>query len=189
MEPLILACRADGMPTGWMEKWYGMVGKEKAARLRRMPERKAALSLVGELLARYGVGKEAGVRAQEIQMGREPSGKPIVVFPQGHHFNISHSGDWCVCAVARVPVGIDIQRMDEVRFGAIARRYFQPEEQLQYERAEDRKRMFYTLWTKREALGKCVGVGLRPLPETLPPMVFRWKTWEDYRLCVCWESP
>lgn len=188
MEPMVWICRVHGMPSGWMRGWDRILHGEKAERLRRMPEPKAALSLTGELLARYGVWKWSGVPPTEIRFAVQDSGKPIATFPQGYFFNISHSGDLCACAVAQVPVGVDIQKMEPVRFDAIAKRYFAPQEQAGYQQAEDPKTMFYTLWTKREAIGKCIGVGLRPLPERLPPMQLRWKTLGEYRLCVCWED-
>lgn len=187
MEPMVLVCRVRGMPEGWERAWYGRVGGEKAERLRRMPAGKAALSLTGELLARYGLWKLTGVPPREMRFEVQPGGKPVVTVPQGYAFNVSHSGDLCVCAVGTAPVGIDVQKMGTVRFDAIARRWFTPDEQKEYGQAEDREGMFYTLWTKREAVGKCLGVGLRPLPETLPPMKLRWETLGDYRLCVCWQ--
>lgn len=184
MEPRVWVCRVAKMPCGWERFFSG----EKTARLQRMPEQKASLSMAGELLARYGLWKLSGVSPKEMGFAVQASGKPVVTFPKGYHFNISHSGDLCACAVARVPVGVDIQKMDTVRFDAIAKRYFQPDELREYQQADDPKMMFYTLWTKREAIGKCVGVGLRPLPEKLPPMQLRWKTLGEYRLCVCWEG-
>lgn len=188
MEPMVLVCRVRGMPPGWMTGWYPWLSSEKAARLRRMPVSKAELSLTGELLARYGLWKMSGVPPGEMEFSVLASGKPVVVFPHGYHFNISHSGEFCACAVARVPVGIDIQKMGNVRFDAIARRFFSLEEQEQYGQSVELETMFYTLWTKREAVGKCVGSGLRALPEPLPAMQLRWKTLGEYRLCVCWEG-
>lgn len=188
MEPRVFLCRVSGMPPGWTRDWAGVAGGEKAVRLRRMPEPKAALSLTGELLARYALRELSGIPANQLRFAVQESGKPVLESPQGYYFNVSHSGDLCACAAARVPVGIDVQQMKPVRFEAIARRYFQPEEQSQLAQQEDPMEMFYTLWTKREAIGKCLGVGLRPLPVLLPPMQIRWKTLEDYRLCVCWEN-
>lgn len=189
MEPVIFAVSLERQSAEWIAPWQRFLSPEKAERLCRMPVEKAGLSLAGELLARYGLGRVFGIPAKDLVFAVAPGGKPYVTKPSGLYFNISHSGTWCVCAVSDVPVGIDIQRMDSVRFDAIAHRYFPPEDRTAYEAADDKKGMFYTLWTKKEALGKCLGVGLRPVPMPDLPMEFRWATIDgQYRLCVCWET-
>ena len=189
MEPVLFAVSLKGQSAEWITPWLRLLSPEKAERLGRMPAEKAGLSLAGELLARYALGRVFGVPAKELEFAVAPGGKPYVTKPSGLYFNISHSGMLCVCAVSNVPVGVDIQRMDLVRFDAIAHRYFPPKDQAAYEAADDKIGMFYTLWTKKEALGKCLGVGLRPAPMPDLPMEFRWITVDEkYRLCVCWET-
>lgn len=87
-------------------------------------------------------------------------GKPIIAdFPK--HFNLSHSGDYVVCAVSDGEVGADIQKWVPCK-ERTAERFFAPEEWelLQRLSGEQRTEMFYRLWTRKEAYGKYTGMGI-----------------------------
>lgn len=88
-------------------------------------------------------------------------GKPeITDFPK--HFNLSHSGDYVVCAVSDREVGVDIQKWVPFQ-ERTAERFFAPEEWklLQSLPAKQHMEMFYRLWTRKEAYGKYTGLGLQ----------------------------
>ena len=87
-------------------------------------------------------------------------GKPSITdFPK--HFNLSHSGDYVVCAVCDGEVGVDIQKWVPFK-ERTAERFFAPEEWklLQSLPVEQRTEMFYRLWTRKEAYGKYTGLGI-----------------------------
>lgn len=87
-------------------------------------------------------------------------GKPMIAdFPK--HFNLSHSGDYVVCAVSDGEVGVDIQKWVPFK-ERTAERFFAPEEWklLQTLPMEQRTEMFYRLWTRKEAYGKYTGLGI-----------------------------
>ena len=87
-------------------------------------------------------------------------GKPeITDFPK--RFNLSHSGDYVVCAVSDGKVGVDIQKWVPFK-ERTAERFFAPEEWklLQSLPVEQRTEMFYRLWTRKEAYGKYTGLGI-----------------------------
>lgn len=90
------------------------------------------------------------------------------------HFNLSHSGGWAVCALAEMPVGVDIQEARLVRC-SVARR-FAPSEQklLNGLTGDQRQNALLDLWCLKEAYCKCTGKGLlTPLDEaafTLKPV-------------------
>ena len=79
------------------------------------------------------------------------------------YFNLSHSGEYVFCAISDREVGVDIQQfrpVDEVR---LTRRFFSDEEQKILERCldrEERRKLFYRLWTRKEAYGKLTGEGI-----------------------------
>lgn len=90
-------------------------------------------------------------------------GKPLLV---GHdlQFNISHSGDWLVIAVANVStVGVDVECVKpRASLDQVARRCFS-ETEYRHWRAlpvDQQLRCFYRLWTIKEAFVKAVGRGL-----------------------------
>ena len=113
--------------------------RKKALRLRRETPRLQSIG-AGLLLARFFPGGEplAG-----------PNGKPLL--PGRREFSISHSGTLAVIALADVPVGADIQQVRPVP-DAVPRRVLSPEER---ENGD-----FFALWTRKEAVLKCLGTGL-----------------------------
>jgi len=94
------------------------------------------------------------------RMERQAGGKPYFPdFPR-LHFNVSHSGGLCLCALDDVPVGCDIELVRPRRERLPA--YALSEKELQWFRERgERWADFYTLWTLKEARVKCTGEGLR----------------------------
>ena len=87
-------------------------------------------------------------------------GKPqIVNIPK--KFNLSHSGDYVVCAVGDGEVGADIQKWVPYK-ERTAERFFAPTEWklLQELPASQRTELFYRLWGRKEAYGKYTGQGI-----------------------------
>ena len=91
-----------------------------------------------------------------------PHGKPeIVDFPL--HFSLSHSGDYVLCAVSDREVGADIQKLQTVDFSKLAGRFFTETERKAVQECDidaERQRLFFQLWTKKEAYGKLTGQGI-----------------------------
>lgn len=83
-------------------------------------------------------------------------GKPIA---DGVGFNLSHSGDWVVLAVSKTVVGCDIERLKPVCYQKMGKIVFTDTEMAVMHCAMDKMTAFYTLWTKKEALLKCIGEG------------------------------
>lgn len=119
-------------------------------------------SLLGEMIARYAICTLSGCSNSQIDFDIGTFGKPELKFPKGHFFNISHSGDWVVCAISDNEVGIDIEQI-KVTKTKVAKRFFSSEEYkiiMQCKTTEDQKKMFYTLWTLKESYVKADGRGL-----------------------------
>jgi 4'-phosphopantetheinyl transferase len=76
-------------------------------------------------------------------------------------FNLSHSGDWAVSAIARRgPLGIDIERVRPMNDAAgLARRYFAPAEVAAWQTlaADEQLPAFFRCWTRKEAYLKALG--------------------------------
>jgi 4'-phosphopantetheinyl transferase len=87
----------------------------------------------------------------------------------GFDFNLAHSGDVGLVALARRTVGVDVEILRDVPgAAAIARRFFTPREvaALAPLEGEAYGRGFFQAWTRKEALVKAVGTGLSALAET-----------------------
>lgn len=78
-------------------------------------------------------------------------------------FNLSHAGEWGVIALAvGVAVGVDIEKIDPLLdYERLAARFFTVAENscLAALAPQRRRRGFYRLWTRKEALLKGKGVG------------------------------
>lgn len=86
--------------------------------------------------------------------------------PLGLHVSLSHGGEWLVVAVAREPVGVDIEPWREVgRVDALARRFLAADAAMVVTSVgePEKSRRFLRLWTGVESLVKASGVSLYSL--------------------------
>jgi 4'-phosphopantetheinyl transferase len=131
--------------------------------------------LVGCALAKTVVAACTGQRPAEVSLDRtcrlcgQPHGKPAVR-GGGPEFSVSHSGDLVVVAVATAPVGVDVEQLDgrarELGGGdpvRLARMVLAEEERaaLAAVDPEGRARAFLVAWTRKEAVTKAQGDGVR----------------------------
>lgn len=144
-------------------------------------------------------------------------GKPrLAGAPISLDFNISHSGDWLVCAVTGgTAVGVDIEHCRERRdVMKLAGRFFNAAEleDLQASSGATQVQRFYDYWTLKEASVKSLGQALAPALESCSfqltgepgassavildmsqdsPGVARYWLFDPlpgYRLALCWRS-
>lgn len=101
---------------------------------------------------------------QEVEIVRAPRGKPMLAPPSAEvHFNVSHSGNWGLIAVALFAVGVDVEQVRPKRAApALANRFLtQGERELLKQReATSGETAFFMIWTRKEAYLKAVGFGL-----------------------------
>lgn len=118
-------------------------------------------SMLGEILARYLISARLNISSHEISFTVGPNGKPAFQERDDVHFNISHSGQWAVCALAAVPVGVDVEHLRKVN-PSLAERFFSPDEvaSLRALPAEMQDEKFIQLWTLKESFLKAIGRGL-----------------------------
>jgi 4'-phosphopantetheinyl transferase len=79
-------------------------------------------------------------------------------------FNISHSGDYVVLAIADRETGVDIEKITPYD-NAVAARCFTTVEQ-EWLRNQGTDEAFFTLWTAKESVMKGSGLGFSLPPET-----------------------
>lgn len=117
-------------------------------------EQEARQELVtGYLLRKYlGVCEDGQLRVNEKKKPYLSKGKPF--------FNISHSENYVVLAIADCEVGVDIEKIRPFH-EATARRVFSEEQLLQLQQMEEtgRDEAFSKMWTGCEAVLKLYGVG------------------------------
>ena len=124
--------------------------REKAERIRSVRGR--AASLAAGLLLRHGLFL-CGLGEDQIRTG--PEGKPFLAGNPAF-VSLSHSGDYAACAIAPVPVGVDIQRIVPVSARAV-RRFCTAGELAWLERQPDPQRAAIALWALKESYLKASG--------------------------------
>ncbi|BAP29567.1 4'-phosphopantetheinyl transferase [Chryseobacterium sp. StRB126] len=117
----------------------------------------AQLSLLGRVLLQ--VGLKSHFHIDEAQIMRSPDNKPYLK-DQHVHFNISHSKELVVCAIAEFPIGIDVEFIDHT----INYRDFQFQmtegEFHKIDRSEAQIGDFFSYWTHKESVMKAHGGGM-----------------------------
>jgi 4'-phosphopantetheinyl transferase len=87
--------------------------------------------------------------------------KPYLASHPWLHFNVSHSEDHAIIALSHREVGIDIESIPQnLDLDNLLPDIFTKNEILEIENAEDKKKAFYLLWTRKEALVKALGKGI-----------------------------
>lgn len=66
-------------------------------------------SFAAALLLEYVVKRLFPNAEHPLEIAIAQGGKPYLAKEPDIHFNLSHSGEWAVCAISSSPVGVDIQ--------------------------------------------------------------------------------
>ena len=157
---------------------------QKALRCRMPADRKR--SIAGGVLLRYFLG--------DTVISGNGFGKPVA--QNGICFNLSHSGEWVLLAVDDNDVGCDIEQVRFVNGLRMGRIVFTDRELREIENARDKTGVFFDLWTKKEALLKCMGKGFHREAKSVEvcsdhfldggeAYYLRTRRFADYTLSVC----
>lgn len=145
----------------------------------------------GQYLLWRVLGEEA---YEQAEFAKNEHGKPYIV-GNPIHYNISHSGQYVVLVTANNDVGVDVQEKKSLRMDAIARRFFAKEEWQAYAEAngeEERERLFFYIWCRKEAYGKYLGTGLNTkvlrtnvLADVEDVQWIEYEAVEGYQISIC----
>lgn len=115
--------------------------------------------ICAELLLRYSLFQKVGQLA-EIEISYNKFGKPFLSGIKGFSYNISHSGTWVAIGYGDGEVGIDIEKIQEMK--GIADRYFSEEEKqyIQMVTGDEQNKRVTQIWTLKESYIKYLGIGL-----------------------------
>jgi len=138
--------------------------QERAARF-RFPEQQDRF-IVGRGLLRELLGAYLDRPAPALRFGQGAQGKPTLAGPDagaGLHFNLSHSGERALYAVAHRELGVDLECVERtVSHAAVAERVCSLREWAAFQAlsAEELHEAFFACWTRKEAIAKAMGSGL-----------------------------
>lgn len=117
------------------------------------------------------LGKYLKENPQKLNFSYNSYGKPALdsLLKRKNYFNVSHSGEFALIAIGPdAEMGIDIELMRELDYLGLAEHFFSFREQTEIRRlpSDFLKKGFYTVWTRKEAFIKAIGMGLSfPLKE------------------------
>ena len=181
-------------------KGLQMVSPERREKVKNMQNPMAArLSLTAGILLQLSMDR-MGIQENKLQYGKY--GKPMLC-GESFHFNLSHSGEYAVCAYSNLPIGVDLQVIRE-RIPRYTKKILSVEEMHYLEQCSQPNREFFRLWTRKEAAAKWDGRGLQLPLETLSfvaagrvqdslffdgkMLYFQEIQLEGYCLCICQEK-
>ena len=108
--------------------------------------------------------EERGIRPSALLKTQD--GKPFLEKDPELHFNLSHSGNYAVCAVSEQEVGIDIQVIQEPKDSLL--KYCCTEQEVKRIRESVSPAAAFTaVWSWKEAFMKMTGQGLRIPPKEI----------------------
>ncbi|SHH71942.1 4'-phosphopantetheinyl transferase family protein [Virgibacillus chiguensis] len=138
----------------------GITNERKEELVNNLDRTESIRSLFGILLIQQ-VLYEKGININNISFCYNDYGKPFLYGQNTVHFNISHSGEWVVCATDILPIGIDIEKIKPIDL-KIAKLFFSKEEYEFIKSMPNRTKLFtfYEYWTLKESYVKAVGKGL-----------------------------
>ena len=149
---------------------FALLTPEEQARAERYKVESARRQFVtGRGVLRRLLGQYLGVSPSEVAFTFNANGKPMLVNGDaGLHFNVSHTDGLALVAVARRPVGVDVERFRTMANPeGLVSRFFSHAERaafLALER-EHRPAGFFRGWTSKEAVIKAAGLSVAILDD------------------------
>jgi 4'-phosphopantetheinyl transferase len=121
------------------------------------------------------LAERLSIAPEALRFQQGPHGKPNL--SGGPGFNLSHCQDLALIAVTAdsQAVGVDVERVRPIpELDSIEERYFSVEERsfLAAAAFADKPRAFLTLWTRREAAAKALGLDLQAALSTIKVPVY-----------------
>ena len=139
--------------------------RRKADRFRFLHHQKQYIVFHGTF--RKLLGGYLGVKEKDMVFESRPHGKPRIqkIFnPEDIRFSMSRSSEIGVYAFTlKNEVGVDIEKMRPLpEIDSIVNEYFSDNEKHIYKEVKEKQKeeWFYTVWTRKEALIKAIGLGL-----------------------------
>ncbi|RYU91301.1 4'-phosphopantetheinyl transferase superfamily protein [Mucilaginibacter terrigena] len=146
-----------------LEQFEALLNPEETLRAGRYKQQKDTYRfIISRGMQRIILGRYLDLLPAALQFVLGDNKKPHVVGNNGDtiHYNLSHSGDWILLAIAASPIGTDVEFIDNnFSFRDILPDNFSNDE-IAYINHDNAAERFFTLWTRKEAILKATGQGL-----------------------------
>lgn len=161
-------CNVNDYSDAQYDAMYRAAAPERQARADRFKhEDDRRRCLCADMLARRMLSVATGGAPENISFTYGEKGKPSANVPLC--FNVSHAGDYVLCAVANAPIGVDIEQIKPFRAGLVARYFTKTEADYVWGGSpmpdgnvtdKGTCARFYRVWTAKEAYVKMTGTGI-----------------------------
>ncbi|GAA0120809.1 MULTISPECIES: 4'-phosphopantetheinyl transferase superfamily protein [Clostridium] len=146
-----------------LNKLYLLIDSDKKHKIKKFINKEDKIrSLIGEILIRTLIIEEFKIDNSCIKFEKNQYGKPYLSEHPDFYFNISHSGEYVLCAIDNNPIGVDIEEVRAIEYEEISKSFFTINE-FQYiinKELNSQLNRFYEIWTLKESYIKCCGEGL-----------------------------
>ncbi len=146
-----------------------LIHPEKKERVLRYRKSGDACQVVwADLLIRALLIEKTGLSNTQIVFGKDAFQKPFFQTDPSIHFNISHSGNYILCAMDNEPVGVDIEKIEPIKSGIIKLTFSSHEQEI-FKKMTSKEGLsyFFDIWTLKESYLKNIGRGIDYLPNRL----------------------
>lgn len=117
--------------------------------------------VIGRAALRLLLGGCLGLPPTALHFAPGDNHKPILATAPELHYNVSHSGNWVLIAIAAVAVGVDVEKINaQFPFEEVLEHSFSEPERMFIGRHPAQPAAFYRLWTRKEAFVKATAQGI-----------------------------
>ena len=141
---------------------FRVFGEAERDRLEGISSPKARALSLGGLIALYRLTETLGKEKKGLEIARTAGGKPYFSGNNKYSFSISHAGELSVAVLTDGEnIGVDLETLEQSRnIRGISDRFFNENEKRELSGSDFDSRIFYKLWTAKEARAKRSGEGL-----------------------------
>lgn len=112
-------------------------------------------------LLKFILAEHTELDIKRIVISNSVNKKPYLAADQSIYFNVSHSGDYGIIAIANREIGVDLEFINPTfNFKEIMPHVFNKPEKHEVIHSNDQRKTFYQLWTRKEAIVKATGKGI-----------------------------
>jgi len=139
-----------------------LLNQEEIARAARFNQEKDAQQfIITRAALRILLADALALDPKQIDITAAQNKKPFLATYNGVHFNVSHSANRAVIAIAKQAVGIDVEFLKTgFEYQSIAEYAFSETESVHLQKSNHPHLDFFRLWTRKEAFLKGLGTGL-----------------------------
>ena len=117
--------------------------------------------IICRTVLKFLLAKQTGLNVNKIVLDKYSNKKPYLPSHPSVFFNVTHAGNYAVIAIAKEPVGVDIEYINkDFDYKELLSSIFSNPEVDEVLNSNDKQRTFYKLWTRKEAIVKATGKGI-----------------------------